>query len=182
MDKIDKKLDRIELLLLNVLTKIDHLEHRVDKINNHRIINIEKDLHRLKLNRIAPSAPQSQPRLHSHHTQYCAPCAQSILQTQASFSTTSPWNSPASATPTHPYTFYCIYDAYSGPELSRLRSHPPGCPPFVQLLANPNTLEAVNLWDKPVESIRELSFLDHRLTDMQQRKANNNNKPQANKH
>ena len=70
MDKMDKKLDRIESLLLTVLTKIDHIGHQVDK-NNERIINIEKDVYRLKLNRVTPSAPPPQPRLHLHHTQHC---------------------------------------------------------------------------------------------------------------
>ena len=42
---------------------------------------------------------------------------------------------------------------------------PQDVPHLFNCSANPNTLEAVNLWDKPVESIRELSFLDHRLLD-----------------
>ena len=72
MDKVNQKLDRIESLLLTVLTKIDHLGHQVDMINNQRIIHIEKDLYRLKLNSGTPSAPPPQLRLHQHHTQYCA--------------------------------------------------------------------------------------------------------------
>ena len=42
---------------------------------------------------------------------------------------------------------------------------PQDVPHLFNCSANPNTLDAVNLWDKPVESIRELSFLDHRLLD-----------------
>ena len=67
---MEHKLVRIETLLLTVLTKIDYFVHQKDKIYTHRIINIEKDVYRLKLGRIAPSsAPPLQPRLHPQHGQ-----------------------------------------------------------------------------------------------------------------
>ena len=43
--------------------------------------------------------------------------------------------------------------------------NPHDVPHLFNCTAHPNALSTVNLWDKPVESIRELSFLDPRNLD-----------------
>ena len=55
--------------------------------------------------------------------------------------------------------------------------NPHDVPHLFNCTAHPNTLSTVNLWDKPVESIRELSFLDPRNLDWTNApiEANNNN-------
>ena len=71
---MDTKLNNIELLLLSVLSKIEHLGYRLDSIYNHcntaenRIIYIEKDLYRLKLQHTASSPPPMSYRIHPRHT------------------------------------------------------------------------------------------------------------------
>ena len=55
--------------------------------------------------------------------------------------------------------------------------NPHDVPHLFNCTAHPNDLSTVNLWDKPVESIRELSFLDPRNLDWTNApiEANNNN-------